>query len=69
MEKITETMLVCQVLELHPEFENIFMAHGLNCAGCPGASMESIREAAEGHGIDMNALLDDLNEKLQGASI
>ena len=32
-----------------------------HCAGCPGAEMETIEQAAEGHGLDLEKLLADLN--------
>ncbi|MGN0658137.1 MAG: DUF1858 domain-containing protein [Emergencia sp.] len=61
--KITENMKVCDVLDLNENLEEVFMRHGLSCAGCPGASQETLAEAAEGHSIDIAALLLDLNEK------
>lgn len=62
--KITEDMKVCDVLNISDEMENIFEKHGLLCTGCPGAVQESLREAAEGHGIDVNGLLRDLNKEV-----
>jgi len=61
---VTEDMKVCDVLEMDDDLEGIFMKHGLNCVGCPGANQESIIEAAEGHGIDLRILLDDINKAL-----
>ena len=60
---ITEEMSIVDILELSPEMEKILFARGLNCAGCPGSYTESLREAAAGHGVDLNALLKDLNER------
>ncbi len=48
--KITEDMFLYEVLELDPDPTEIFLRHGLNCVGCPGAQSESLEEAAEGHG-------------------
>lgn len=62
MSKIMDWMNVSEVLALHPEFEQIFLAHGLNCVGCPGSAAETIKEAADGHGIDLASLLEDLNK-------
>ena len=31
----------------------------------PGAEQESLKEAAEGHGIDIESLLKDLNEQVK----
>ena len=64
MKKIDETMLVSDVLEEHPEAEDIFIAHGLNCLGCPASARESLKEAADGHSIDLSKLIEDLNKIL-----
>lgn len=61
--KITEDMKVCDVLELCDSMEQIFRQHGLLCTGCPGAAKETLREAADGHGIDVEKLLADLNRQ------
>ena len=62
--KITEDMLVCQVLDLDENLDDVFQRHGLPCLGCPGAAQETLREAAEGHDIDVEALLRDLNKEV-----
>ena len=61
--KITEDMKVCDVLNLNDDMELIFEEHGLLCTGCPGAVQETLREAAEGHGLDMEELLRALNKE------
>ena len=58
---ITKDMTVSQVLEMNEKYEKIFEKHLLTCAGCPGAEMETIEQAAEGHGLDLDKLLADLN--------
>ncbi|HML35969.1 MAG TPA: DUF1858 domain-containing protein [Bacillota bacterium] len=63
--KITENMLLNEILEMDPDPTDVFLRHGLNCLGCPGAQSESLREAAEGHGINLEKLIDDLNNFLQ----
>lgn len=62
--KITEDMKVCEILDLDDRLENIFENHGLPCWGCPGAVQETLREAADGHDIDIAALLEDLNKEV-----
>jgi len=64
MSKINESMLVSEILDMDPDVSKIFLRNGLNCLGCPGAAAESIREAAEGHGLDLKALLADLDDYL-----
>ena len=65
MARITEDMLVCDVLELALEMEAVLSDHGLPCYGCPGAANETLREAAEGHGVDLASLLEDLNRNVK----
>jgi len=50
------------LLDQHPELEDTFLSFGLTCLGCPGSSMETVAEAAEGHGVDLSALLEALNK-------
>jgi len=61
--KITEDMCVDEILKLSDEMEEIFENHGLLCKNCPGAAAETLREAAEGHDIDVEELLRDLNRQ------
>lgn len=63
--KITENMLLSDILEMDPDPTEVFLRHGLNCLGCPGAQSESLKEAAEGHGIDLAKLINDLNEFIE----
>lgn len=64
--KITEKMLLSEILEMDPDPTDIFLSHGLNCLGCPGARSENLKEAAEGHGINLEKLIDDLNSFVEG---
>jgi len=63
--KINKDMNIYEVLDKNPELEDIFADHGLTCVGCPGSSMENIEEAAEGHGIDLQELLEALNTHME----
>ncbi len=63
--KITKDMNIAQVLEGHQYLVPVFFRHGLFCLGCVMAQMESIEEAALVHGIDLDALLNDLNTALE----
>jgi hybrid cluster-associated redox disulfide protein len=64
MEKVTEIMLVSDILEVDADIAEVFKRNGLNCVGCPGSYSESLREAAKGHGIQLDKLIDDLNKYL-----
>lgn len=60
----TENTKVCEVLDTDERLEAVFEKHGLLCLGCPGAVSETLKEAAEGHGIDVTKLLEDLNKEI-----
>ncbi len=62
MDKITKDMMICDILELQPHTEEIFLDNGMNCLGCPGGSLETLEEAAEAHGVSLEKLLGELNK-------
>ena len=59
---ITREMAVIDILNMGEQYGKVFEKYFLTCAGCPGASMETLEQAAEGHGIDIEKLLADLNQ-------
>ena len=61
---ITKEMTISEVLEMDERYEKVFKKYLLTCAHCPGAYMETIQQAAEGHGVDLDKLLRDLNGAL-----
>ena len=63
MEKITKDMMICDILEVQPHLEEIFISHGMHCVGCPGSNLETLEEAAAGHGISLEKLLKEVNEE------
>lgn len=63
--KFTEEMRVCEILNMDDQLEDVLLKHGLPCSGCPGAVEETLKEAAEAHGISIETLLDELNREYQ----
>lgn len=61
---INKEMNVFELLDKYPVVEDVLIDHGLSCVGCPGAMMESLEQAAEGHGIDLESLLEDINKEI-----
>ena len=59
--KITQDMLIGDVLDQYPDLANYFFEIGMHCLGCPHSRGESIAEACEVHGTDVDALLEKLN--------
>ena len=59
---ITAEMTIGEVLKNYPESLKVFLTHGLMCVGCAVARFENIRQGATAHGINVDALIKDLNE-------
>lgn len=62
MEKITENTLIAEALQINPKAGEILMSVGMHCLGCALAHGETIGEAVDVHGADLDALLSKLNE-------
>lgn len=58
---ITENTLIMDAVEMNPNAADILMGYGMHCLGCAIAHGETIGEAAQVHGIDVNELLNSLN--------
>ncbi len=58
---ITKEMTIEEVVTQYPETMMVFMRHGLHCVGCHVSAFESIEEGAMAHGINVDALVSDLN--------
>ncbi len=64
---INRKMSIEEVVKKHPETRATFERHGLGCVGCQAALFESIEQGAEVHGIDVEALIADLNREIKHA--
>ncbi len=61
MEKITKDTLIADLLNYNPNSAEILLAHGMHCLGCAIAHQETIEQATNAHGEDLQKLLDELN--------
>ncbi len=59
--EITKDLTISQVLEMNPEAAKVLVNNGMHCLGCFIASGETVEQAAEAHGIDVNKLMTELN--------
>jgi hybrid cluster-associated redox disulfide protein len=64
---ITSDMAIGEVVSKYPNTINIFFKHGLGCVGCAVARFENIEQGAMAHGIDLDALMNDLNQAVAQA--
>lgn len=51
-----------ELLKAAPEKAEILMQAGMHCLGCPASQAETLEEACEVHGIDVNELLNEINK-------
>lgn len=59
--KITKDLTISQVLETNPDAAKVLMDNGMHCLGCFIASGETVEQAAQAHGIDVDELMEQLN--------
>jgi len=58
---IEKTTKIGELLETNPEKAEILLSAGMHCLGCPASQAETLEEACEVHGIDVDELLEKLN--------
>lgn len=59
---ITKDMSIMEVVTNYPDTVPVFMQSGMGCIGCAAAHFENIEQGALAHGIDVDALMDNLNQ-------
>jgi hybrid cluster-associated redox disulfide protein len=64
MAKITKDTGIIDAVQEHPEIIEVFQEYGLGCIGCMAANFETIGEGAGAHGLDVDALIEDINKKI-----
>lgn len=60
---IERTTKIGELLEKAPEKAEILLQAGMHCLGCPASQSETIEEACEVHGIDVEELLEKINKE------
>lgn len=61
---INKEMTIADIIRIDTGVIPILMEAGMHCVGCPSAQGESLEEAAMVHGMDIDALIDDINAYL-----
>lgn len=60
--KLTKDMTIAEALKLKPQIAPVLMGKGMHCLGCVIAQGETIEQAADVHGMDIDQLIKELNE-------
>ena len=62
MAKITKDTIIGDILDIAPDTAPIFLSIGMHCLGCPSSRGETGEQACMVHGVDVEALLEQLND-------
>lgn len=60
--KILKDMTIGEVVRQYPDTVPVLFSFGMGCVGCPSAQAETLEEAAQVHGMDIEQLMNALNE-------
>lgn len=63
--QVTKDMVIGEILQVDRGIIPILMNAGMHCLGCPSAQMESLEDACGVHGMDVNALVKQINDYLE----
>lgn len=58
---VTKDMTIGELLRKDQGIASLLMNAGMHCVGCPSAQAETLEEASMVHGIDVDALVKDIN--------
>ena len=61
--KFEKTTKIGEILEKAPEKAEILLSAGMHCLGCPASQAETLEEACDVHGIDVEEIVEKLNEE------
>ncbi|HIT73478.1 disulfide oxidoreductase [Tyzzerella sp. An114] len=62
--QVTKSTLIGEMLMIDRGIAAILMQSGMHCVGCPSSAGETLEEACLVHGMDVDALLNDINAYL-----
>ena len=65
MEEITKDMKISEIMALNELIAPFLMQNGMGCVSCAASQAESLEEACEAHGINVEELTEDLNDVLR----
>ena len=63
--KVTKEMNIGDIARKYPDSIEVFAKHGMHCIGCAAAHFETLAQGCKAHGIDTDALVEDLNKKIK----
>jgi len=68
--KINADWLIGDILDSYPETAPVFRERfGEGCFTCPGARIETLAFGSTMHGLDVDIIVGELNERIETANI
>ena len=64
MTQITKSTMIGELLQIDQNIAPILLNIGMHCLGCPSSQMETVEEAAMVHGIDPDALVKEILQRI-----
>jgi len=62
MPQITKDTVISDILSIAPDSVPLFRSIGMHCLGCAMSSGETLGQACQAHGVDVEDLLSKLSE-------
>ena len=59
--QITKDTVIADILNIAPDSAPLFMSIGMHCLGCAMANGETLEEACQVHGVDVDEFLTQLS--------
>ena len=60
--KVTNDSIIGDILDADRNTAKFFFEIGMHCLGCPASRGETIAQACQVHGVDVDTLIKKLNE-------
>jgi len=61
-DKISKESVIADIIRIYPQTIPVLRTFGMGCLGCPSATGEALKKAADIHGINVNELIESLNK-------
>ena len=63
--RITEDTTIGEILKLRDDMTDVLVSMGMHCSSCPTAQRETLGQAADVHGLDVDDLIEDIKGFLE----
>ena len=64
MKEVNKNTTLGEILKNYNNAEEVLTGFGMHCFSCPMSQMETVEEAGEVHGLDVDFMVKKLNEDL-----